>query len=208
MGCGAVRCGAVRCGGVRCGGVGWGGLWCGVVRCGAVRWGAVRCGGVGWGGVGWCGVWCGVVRCGAVGCGAVRCGAVRCGAVGCGAVRCGAVWCGVVRCGAVRCGAARRTGTFAAPRWCPAIEPAPCRRRAVGAGATLASGGRGEATYVHLSPTGLHVWPREGSWTVGGRGGPGLTQGRRTRNRDVSRLASSVAMRVGNPSHSYHPEGF
>ena len=102
----------------------------------------------------------------------------------------------------------RRTGTFAAPRWCPATEPAPRRRRAVGAGATLASGGRGEATYVHLSPTGLHVWPREGSWTVGGRGGPGLTQGRRTRNRDVSRLASSVAVRVGNPSHSYHPEGF
>ena len=102
----------------------------------------------------------------------------------------------------------RRTGTFAAPRWCPATEHEPCRRRAVGAGATLASGGRGEATYVHLSPTGLHVWPREGSWTVGGRGGPGLTQGRRTRNRDVSRLVSSVAVRVGNPSHSYHPEGF
>ena len=61
---------------------------------------------------------------------------------------------------------------------------------------------------MHLSPTGLHVWPREGSWTVGGRGGPGLTQGRRTRNHDVSRLASSVAVRVGNPSHSYHPEGF
>ena len=25
---------------------------------------------------------------------------------------------------------------------------------------------------------------------------------------DVSRLASSVAVRVGNPSYSYHPEGF
>ena len=112
------------------------------------------------------------------------------------------------RCSAQEAAPRRRTGTFAAPRWCPATETAPRRCRAVGAGATLASGGRGEATYVHLSPTGLHVWPREGSWTVGGRGGPGLTQGRRTRNRDVSRLASSVAVRVGNPSHSYHPEGF
>ena len=61
---------------------------------------------------------------------------------------------------------------------------------------------------MHLSPTGLHFWPREGSWTVGGRGGPGLTQGRRTENHDVSRLASWVAVRVGNVSHSYHPEGF
>ena len=61
---------------------------------------------------------------------------------------------------------------------------------------------------MRLSPTGPHVWPREGSWMVGGRGVPGLTQGRRARNHDVSRLASSVAVRVGNPSHSYHPEGF
>ena len=55
---------------------------------------------------------------------------------------------------------------------------------------------------------GQHVWPREGSWTVGGRGGPGLTQGRSIRNQDVSQLASSVAVRVGNLSHGYHPEGF
>ena len=61
---------------------------------------------------------------------------------------------------------------------------------------------------MRLSPTGLHFWPREGSWTVGGRGGPGLTRGRRTENHDVSRLTSRVAVRVGNPSHSYHPEGF
>ena len=58
------------------------------------------------------------------------------------------------------------------------------------------------------SPTGLHFWPREGSWTVGGRGGPGLTQRRRTENHDVPRLTPRVAVRVGNPSHSYHPEGF
>ena len=61
---------------------------------------------------------------------------------------------------------------------------------------------------MHMSPTGLHVWAREGSWTVGGRGGPRLTQGRRTRNHGVSRLAWSVAVRVGNPSHSYHPRVF
>ena len=61
---------------------------------------------------------------------------------------------------------------------------------------------------MRLSPTGLHFWPREGSWTVGGRGRPGLTQGRRTENHDVSRLASRVAVSVGNLSHSYHPEGF
>ena len=61
---------------------------------------------------------------------------------------------------------------------------------------------------MRLSPTRLHFRPREGSWTVGGRGGPGLTQGRRTENHDVPRRTSRVAVRVGNPSHSYHPEGF
>ena len=40
---------------------------------------------------------------------------------------------------------------------------------------------------------------------VGGRGGSGLTQGRRTENHNVSRLTSRVAVRVGNPSHNYHP---
>ena len=61
---------------------------------------------------------------------------------------------------------------------------------------------------MHLSPTGLHFWPRAGFWTVGGRGGPGLTQERRTENHDVSRPTLQVAVRAGNPSHSYHPEGF
>ena len=61
---------------------------------------------------------------------------------------------------------------------------------------------------MRLSPTGLHVWPKEGSWTVGGQGGPGLTQGRRMKNHDVPRLTSQVALCVGNPLHRYHPEGF
>ena len=61
---------------------------------------------------------------------------------------------------------------------------------------------------MRLSPTGLHFWPREGSWTVGGRGGPGLTKGRHTENHDVPRLISRLAVRVDNPPHSYHPEGF
>ena len=61
---------------------------------------------------------------------------------------------------------------------------------------------------MRLSPTGLHFRPREGSWTVGGRGGPGLTQGRRTENHSVPQLISRLAVRVGNPSHSYHPGGF
>ena len=61
---------------------------------------------------------------------------------------------------------------------------------------------------MRLSPTRLQLWPREGSWKVGGRGGPGLTQGRRTENHDVSRLTSRVAARVGNPSHNYRLEGF
>ena len=61
---------------------------------------------------------------------------------------------------------------------------------------------------MRLSPTGLHFWPREGSWTVGGRAHPGLTQGRCTENHDVSRLTSRVAVRVGDPSQSYHPEAF
>ena len=40
------------------------------------------------------------------------------------------------------------------------------------------------------------------------RGGPGLTQGRRTENHDIPRLISRLAVRVGNPCHNYHPEGF
>ena len=59
-----------------------------------------------------------------------------------------------------------------------------------------------------LSPTRLHFWPREGSSTVGGRGGPGLTQGRHRDHHNVSQLTSRVALRVGNPSHGYSPDRF
>ena len=59
-----------------------------------------------------------------------------------------------------------------------------------------------------LSPTRPHFRPTEGSWTVGGRGGPAVTQGRRKENHDVPRLISRVAVLVGTPSHSYHLEGF
>ena len=61
---------------------------------------------------------------------------------------------------------------------------------------------------MRVPPTGSQFWPTKGSWTVGGRGGPCLTQGRRTENHDVPRLISRLAVRVGNRSHSYHPEGF
>ena len=61
---------------------------------------------------------------------------------------------------------------------------------------------------MRVSPTGLNFWPREGSWTVGGRGEPGLTQGRHTENHDNPRLTSRVAVRASSPSHSYHLEDF
>ena len=68
----------------------------------------------------------------------------------------------------------------------------------------LASGGRGEATYVHLSPTGLHVWRREGSWTVGGRGGPGLTPGTQ-RTRDTTYTCAIVAQSSGQSATTALP---
>ena len=68
------------------------------------------------------------------------------------------------------------------------------------AGATSASGGRGRPRRC--------VCPPQDCVQVDGQGGPGVTQGRRTENHDVPRLISRLALRVGNPSHSYHPEGF
>ena len=94
-------------------------------------------------------------------------------------------------------------GTTVVPCHCAGATLAHCSL----GGATVAHcpGGCATTEYCHV---GLHFWPREGSWTVGGRGGPGLTQGRRTEDHDASRRTSRVAVRVGNPSHSYHSEGF
>ena len=46
----------------------------------------------------------------------------------------------------------------------------------------------------------------EYSWNKGHDGRRGVTQWHD--KHDASRLASRLAVRVGNPSHSYNPEGF